>query len=237
MSTYVLVHGAWHGAWCWFKTEPLLQKLGHTVITPDLPAHGIDKSPTATVTLKAYAERIVAVLDACPEPVILVGHSMGGIVITEAAQAIPDKVSKLVYVTAFLLQDGETLLDVANQDPLALVMPNLVMSADGSSAMLKDEVLNDAFYGDCSPSDIALARSLLVPQAGAPFATPVHTTADAWGSLERFYIECLQDRAISIDSQRSMINKNGVVRVHSMNTSHSPFLSAPQELVDHLVNL
>jgi pimeloyl-ACP methyl ester carboxylesterase len=237
MSTYVLVHGAWHGAWCWFKTAPLLQILGHKVITPDLPAHGIDKAATASVTLKAYAERVIDVLDACPEPVILVGHSMGGVVITEAAQTRPGKISKLVYVTAFLLEDGETLLDVATQDPLALVMPNLVMSADQSSATLKDEVLNEAFYGDCSPSDIALARSLLVPQAGAPFATPVHTTADAWGSVERFYIECLQDRAISIDSQRSMIKKNGVVRVHSMDTSHSPFLSAPQELVDHLENL
>jgi len=237
MSTYVLVHGAWHGAWCWFKTAPLLQKLGHKVITPDLPAHGIDKAATASVTLAGYSQRIVDVLDACPEPVILVGHSMGGIAITEAAQARPDKVSRLVYVTAFLLQDGETLLDVASQDPLALVLPNLVMSADQSSATLKDEVINEAFYGDCSPSDIALARSLLVPQAGAPFATPVHTTADAWGSVERFYIECLQDRAISIDSQRSMVNKNGVVRVHTMNTSHSPFLSAPQELVNHLVDL
>jgi pimeloyl-ACP methyl ester carboxylesterase len=237
MSTYVLVHGAWHGAWCWFKTTPLLQKLGHKVISPDLPAHGIDKTTTASVTLNAYAECIIDVLDACPEPVVLVGHSMGGIVITEAAQARPDKVSKLVYVTAFLLQDGETLLDVATKDPLALVMPNLVMSSDGSSAILKDEVLNEAFYGDCSPSDIALARSLLVPQAGAPFATPVHTTAEAWGSVQRFYIECLQDRAISIDSQRGMVNKNGLVRIHTMNTSHSPFLSAPQELVDHLVDL
>jgi pimeloyl-ACP methyl ester carboxylesterase len=237
MSTYVLVHGAWHGAWCWFKTTPLLQELGHKVITPDLPAHGIDKAATASVTLKAYAERIMEVLDACPEPVILVGHSMGGIVITEAAQARPDKVSKLVYVTAFLLQDGETLLNVATKDPLALVMPNLVMSADGSSATLKDEVLNDAFYGDCSPADIALARSLLVPQAGAPFATPIHTTEDAWGSIPRFYIECLQDRAISIDSQRGMVEKNGVKRVHSMNTCHSPFLSAPAELVTHLTDL
>ena len=237
MSTYILVHGAWHGAWCWFKTAPLLEKLGHKVITLDLPAHGIDKSPTASVTLKAYSERVVEVLDASPEPVILVGHSMGGIVITEAAQARPGKITKLVYVTAFLLKDGETLLDVASQDPLALVMPNLVMNADGSSATLKDEVINEAFYGDCSPSDITLARSLLVPQAGAPFATPVHTTAEAWGSVQRYYIECLQDRAISIDSQRSMVNKNGVVRVHTMNTSHSPFLSAPQELVAHLVDL
>lgn len=237
MSTYVLVHGAWHGAWCWFKTAPLLQKLGHKVITPDLPAHGIDKDLTASVTLEGYSQSIVEVLDACQEPVILVGHSMGGIVITEAAQARPDKVSKLVYVTAFLLQNGETLLDVASQDPLALVLPNLVMSPDQSSATLKDEVINEAFYGDCSPSDITLARSLLVPQAGAPFATPVHTTADAWGSIERYYIECLQDRAISIDSQRSMVKKNRVARVHTMNTSHSPFLSAPQELVDHLTDL
>ncbi len=237
MSTYVLIHGAWHGAWCWFKLTPLLQQLGHKVLTPDLPSHGIDKTPTASITLKDYSQCVADVLDSSPEKVILVGHSMGGVVITEAAQARPDKVAKLVYVTAFLLQDGETLLDVASQDPLALVLPNLVMSADQSSALVKDDVIDDAFYGGCSPSDIALARSLLVPQAGAPFATPVHTTSDGWGSMDHFYIECLQDRAISIDSQRSMYKKDAGVRVHSMNTSHSPFLSAPQELVDHLMDL
>ena len=86
MSTYVLVHGAWHGAWCWYKLTPLLQKLGHTVLTPDLPSHGIDKTPTAAITLKDYSLRVCEVLDSCPEPVILVGHSMGGVVITEAAQ-------------------------------------------------------------------------------------------------------------------------------------------------------
>jgi pimeloyl-ACP methyl ester carboxylesterase len=211
--------------------------MGHTVLTPDLPSHGIDRTPTSSITLKDYSQRVCDVLDSSPQPVILVGHSMGGVVISEAAQARPDRVAKLVYVTAFLLQDGETLLDVASQDPLALVLPNLVMSADQSSATLKDEVVNEAFYGDCSPSDIALARSLLVPQAGAPFGTPVHTTADGWGSIPRFYIECLQDRAISIDSQRDMLKKSGVARVHSMESSHSPFLSAPQKLVDHLVDL
>jgi pimeloyl-ACP methyl ester carboxylesterase len=79
MSTYVLIHGAWHGAWCWGKVVPLLQEKGHRVYTIDLPSHGADQTPVAQVSLKAYTDRVCEVLDGLDEPAILVGHSMGGI--------------------------------------------------------------------------------------------------------------------------------------------------------------
>ena len=91
MATYVLVHGAWHGAWCWFKVIPLLEKRGHKVVALDLPSHGRDKTPTSSVTLQSYADRVCQTLDECSEPVVLVGHSMGGVVITQAAEQRPKK--------------------------------------------------------------------------------------------------------------------------------------------------
>ena len=86
MSTYVLIHGAWHGAWCWDKLAPLLQDQGHTVIAPDMPAHGQDLMPISEVTLQSYANRVCEVVNQQTEPVILVGHSLGGISITQAAE-------------------------------------------------------------------------------------------------------------------------------------------------------
>ncbi len=107
MATYVLIHGAWHGAWCWDKVVSLLKMKGHRVEAPDLPGHGKDRTPIGEVSLEAYAEKICKVLDAELEPVILVGHSMGGIAISQAAEYLPDKIETLVYLTAFLLRDGE----------------------------------------------------------------------------------------------------------------------------------
>lgn len=237
MSTFVLIHGAWHGAWCWHKITPLLQSRGHTVHTLDLPGLGVDRTPVQSISLQGYADRVCETLGACSEPVYLVGHSMGGLAITQAAEAMPDKIIMLVYLTAFLLRSGQTLLDVAQADSEAKVLPNLVFAPDQSSAMVRADVLGDVFYADCSPSDIALAQSLLVPQAAAPFATPIQTTPARWGAVPRVYIECTEDHAISLASQRSMHTLLPCSRIITMTTSHSPFLSAPQALADHLLTL
>lgn len=234
MGTYVLIHGAWHGSWCWDKVVPLLERQGHKAIAPDLPGHGTDKSPISEVSLQAYVDRVVDVLDAQSEPVVLVGHSMGGIVISQAAEYRPESAKTLIYLCAFLLRDGESLLQVAQDDADALVLPNLVMTDDQSSATVRDEAIDEAFYGECSDEDVAKAKSLLVPQAAAPFATPVHTTAENFGRVPRIYIECLRDRAISPSVQKKMYTALPCQRVLSIDTSHSPFFSAPEELVNHL---
>ena len=237
MSTFVLIHGAWHGAWCWDRVAPLLEKAGHRAVAIDLPGHGQDRTPIAQVTLQTYAGRVCDVLSAQEEPVVLVGHSMGGLAITQAAEQAPAKVRTLVYLTAFLLRDGQSLLDVAAGDTEALVLPNLVQSADGSSAVVREDALKDVFYASCPDEDVARAKSLLVPQAAAPFATPVHTTPENWGRIPRVYIECLRDRAISPAVQKQMHTASPCRRVISMDTDHSPFFSAPEELAQHLASV
>jgi pimeloyl-ACP methyl ester carboxylesterase len=235
MSTYVLIHGAWHGAWCWHKVVPLLEAKGHKVITPDLPALGVDRTPVAAASLQAYAGRVCEVLLSCPEPVQLVAHSMGGIAITQAAEAMPDKVRTLVYLTAFLLPSGQSLLQQAQTDAGGKVLSNLEFSPDHSAASVKESARREVFYADCSPSDIALAQRLLVPQATAPLGTPVQTTAGRWGRIPRVYIECTADQAISIAAQRAMHSQLPCSKVVTLNTSHSPFLSAPDAVAEQLV--
>lgn len=237
MATYVLIHGAWHGGWCWDKVVPLLRKKGHKVEAPDLPGHGKDKTPIREVSLQGYADRVCKVLDAQSEPVILLGHSMGGIVISQTAEYRPEKIKTLVYLTAFLLQNGEFMLQVGGGDTEALILPNLVMAEDQSFATVKEEAIKQVFYGDCSDEDVARAKKLLVPQAAAPFGTPINITEKNFGRIPRVYIECLRDRAISPSVQKKMYETLPCRKVVSMDTSHSPFFSAPEALVDHLVSL
>ncbi len=233
MSTYVLIHGAWHGGWCWEKVKSLLEQAGHTVLTPDLPGHGSDKTAVEQVTFAAYVERVCEVVNGAGEPVILVGHSLGGAVISEAAERCGARIGTLVYLCAFLLANGQTLLGTAETDQDSLVLPNLIIAENGASATVKDEAIKPTFYADCSDEDVARAKARLVPQALAAFVTPLNLSAEPPVS-KRVFIECTQDRAIPIDLQRRMVAAQRGVRVITMATSHSPFYAAPQALAGHL---
>ena len=128
MATFVLIHGAGHGGWCWDKVKPILEKNGHTVVAPDLPGHGQDKTPIADVSLAAYAERVCEILDQQSEKVILVGHSLGGLTVTQAAEQRPDNIELMVYLTAFLLKDGESRMSIREREPGGSTLPpNLEM--------------------------------------------------------------------------------------------------------------
>ena len=237
MSSYVLVHGAWHGGWCWDKVVPLLEKKGHKVEAPDLPGHGKDRTPISEISLQAYADHICGILDAQPEPVILVGHSMGGAVIAQAGEYRPRKIKFLIYVTAYLLQDGEFMMQVFMQDTESSLGLAIIVAENQTYMTLRDDTVKEVFYGDCSDLDVARAKSLFVPQALAPFATPVITTEENFGRLPRVYIECLRDRVVSPSVQKKMYTALPCKKVISMDTSHSPFFSAPEDLVTHLTSL
>jgi pimeloyl-ACP methyl ester carboxylesterase len=237
MSTFVLIHGAWHGAWCWEKVVGLLEAEGHRVVAPDLPGHGSDATPLSEVTLQRYADRICEVLALEAEPVVLVGHSMGGMAITQAAEACPERIQDLVYLCAFLPSNGESLQYWAEQMGESLVAPNMVLADDQASVSVSDEFIVEAFYEDCTPEQAAMTKSRLQPQAVAPIVTPVSTSDENFGRVRRHYIECLQDRAIPIGMQRAMQAALPCQSVLSMNTSHSPFLSAPKVLAASLMSL
>src|SRR5215467_3531145 len=144
MSTYVLIHGSWHGAWCWYKIIPLRQQAGHQVIALDLPGHGRDWTAPREVSLQHYVESVCNVLDAQAESVMLVGHSRGGIVISPTAEHRSDKIRTLVYLAAFLIPTGETLMTTARSDPDSLIISNTVVNQEPGSTMLKAEAFRDA---------------------------------------------------------------------------------------------
>jgi pimeloyl-ACP methyl ester carboxylesterase len=237
MSTYLLIHGSWHGAWCWYKVLPRLERAGHRVVAPDLPGLGIDRTPIAQISLETWTDSVCRLLDAQDEPVILVGHSRAGILISQAAERRPEKVKALVYLAAFLLRQGESLLQLVGEDDASMVFPNLVMAEDQRSATVRQSALKEVFYGKCSEEDIALARLLLAPEAMAPLATPIRISQCNFGRVPRVYIECGQDKAISPALQKKMYTALPCQKVISMDTDHSPFFSAPEALVTHLLSV
>jgi pimeloyl-ACP methyl ester carboxylesterase len=118
-----------------------------------------------------------------------------------------------------------------------LILPNMLMSDDNAASTIRDSAVRDAFYGECSDDDVALARLLLQPEAMAPLVVPLHITPKRFGSVRRAYIECLRDRALPLAFQREMQRQMPCAPVLSIDTDHSPFFSAPDLLAQHLIAL
>jgi pimeloyl-ACP methyl ester carboxylesterase len=195
---------------------------------------GQDTTPLGTIGLSTWVDAVVALLQESPEPVVLVGHSMGGMVITAAADALPAQVRVAVYVCAFLPLDGEMLLELATRPEGASTALQQVPTADGLALTVSPESARAAFYGLCPPAAREAAIARLTPQTLRAVIDPVrlkHVVA-----VPRVYIECTADRAMPIQLQRFMAGRSPGIRVHTLDADHSPFLSRPAELLAILQN-
>ena len=117
MATFVLVHGSWFGADTWTRTADHLRALGYQVVAPDLPGHGEDTTALDQISLESYTAAVVAAVTAQTDPVVLVGHSMGGTVISQVAEQTAERIRQLVYVAAFMLADGQSLFEITQSSP------------------------------------------------------------------------------------------------------------------------
>jgi len=228
--TYILVHGAWHGNWTYYLLKYELEKAGHTAICVNLPGHGLDTTPPGNVTLDDYANAIIEVLDTLDEPVVLVGHSMGGIAISMAAEARPEKIDKLVYLAAFMPKNGESMLDLALQDTFSMIGPSLVFDFTNNVVDIKRENIAALFYDSSTAEYVLLSEMLITPNPLQPLVTPLCLTEENYGSVRRFYITTAYDRAITPEFQEIMFTEQPCEDVYTMNSEHSPFFSAPDNL-------
>ena len=233
MATFVLVHGACHGGWCWEKVVPLLQAKGHKTCAPDLPALGNDHTPPATVTLADNVDKVARVLDKLEEQPIVVGHSLGGVTITQLAEARRRKIKALVYVCGLMPPSGTASREMTANDPDMLFRRSRELSPDGLTYTFARSQLPAMFYQDVSAEDRYRAMERLRPQPISISTTPVTLTEERYGSVPRWYIECTQDTAIRIARQRAMV-KAIPCKVLTIECGHTPFYSAPEELAEHL---
>jgi pimeloyl-ACP methyl ester carboxylesterase len=231
MANIVLIHGSWHGAWCWHKVEPRLRALGHRVIVPDLPGHGREpRALKGRITLGAMVSHVERAIDAVDGPVCVVAHSRGGIVASTLAERRPDRVSRLVYLASYMLVDGQRVADLFEADTASLVTRHLRIDRWTVTDALAAEGFREALYADCAEDDIALAHALLTPEPSLPALTRVRLTPERYGSVPRTYIALTQDRAVTPGLQRRLYEAQPVEQVLEIDASHSAYFSKPDEL-------
>lgn len=234
MARIVLVHGAFAGGWSWERVTGPLEAAGHSVSAPDLPGAGSDRTPVAGVTLDAYAARIGDVLADGDEPAVLVGHSMGGVAITHAAARHRVHVRQLVYVGAFLPGEGDSLVGLTELPEGAgdMVQAAMVVTGEPPVAALSRDAAHTAFFHRCDTDTAAVALDRLRPQPLAPFVTPVSLGEGGVEALPpRSYVVCSDDRSLPPPLQRRMARERADGTVTEIDTDHSPFFSATEELV------
>ena len=226
MARYLLVHGSCHGAWCWRDVIPELEALGHEATAIDLPSHGSDRTPAKDVTLPMYAEAILAALET---PAIVVGHSMAGYPITQAAADRPEVFQRLVYLAAHVPSPGLGLTDMRAIATADALREAIRPSADGVTITFEPSHVEALFYHDCPPGTVEYALEHLTPQPLKPQQTAVENLANA-SAVQADYIVCSEDRAVPTAYQRNLAAKFPEAHRHEMRSSHSPFFSDPKGL-------
>lgn len=235
-QTYILVHSAWLGGWQWENVAKILNDKGHTVIAPDLPGHGSEKTAPADITMEDYVTTITSILDKQDEAVILVGHSFNGITVSRVAELRPKKVKSLVYLTAFLLPEGGSFFGAVQGVKGSEAVDNFHLSEDKTYAYVVENEVQNAFAHDIPKEAFDKAKPFIVPEPAAPLLYELEITAEKFGKIPKYYIECTEDRAIPIEVQRAMYTGK-VNKVYTLNSSHTPNFSQPKKLADFLLQI
>lgn len=234
-ETYVLVHGAWQGPYVWQTVKQQLEEKGQKVVVIELPAHGTDQSAPGDMSIDVYSNTVIKALNSIPGKVILVGHSMGGVVITDVAEKVPQKIKKLVYVGAFLPANGQSLLDLALQDTQSLLGPSLIPSKDQLTLDVIRENVISIFCQDASPAIQQEVLNNFRVEPAIPFTNKVALTKGNFGKVDKYYIKTAEDHAIGPQLQEQMIAAADVKHTYTLQSGHCPFLSQPENVTGLLL--
>jgi len=273
---FVFIHGAWHSAATWLKLMPLLEARGYVARALDLPGAGgnakvpssydrrpldaaafaSEPSPNASVTQEDRTRAVIALVEDTRRqtgaPIVLVGHSLGGLTVTAVAEAIPEQLHAAVYLCAHMLPIGVSASTIRQGPSMSRSLVYVLQKADPKEigAMRIDprsedsdycEQLRLAFFGDMSPTDFALGRAHMhCDEPLRPYLTPSVMTAERFGRVPRHYFRTLEDRVILIAAQDFMISAvdtalGNPTHAHTLATNHAPYLSQPDAVAEQLL--
>ncbi|XP_022925471.1 putative methylesterase 12, chloroplastic isoform X1 [Cucurbita moschata] len=240
---FVLVHGEGFGAWCWYKTISLLEEVGLSPIAIDLKGSGIDLTDTNKVdTLVEYSKPLIEYLQGLPdnEKVVLVGHSSGGACVSYALEHFSNKVSKAVYICATMVGDGQRPFDVfmeeLGSEEIFMKGSKFLIYGNGKDEqptgfMFEKEQMKGLYFNQSPTKDVALAMVSMRPFPLGPVMEKLSLSPENYGTGRRFFVQTLDDHALSPDIQEKLVRENPPERVFKIKGSdHCPFFSKPQSL-------
>lgn len=231
-SPVVLVHGAWQTSYAWEQVQANLLSDGFQMTVINLKGDGEDNTPVNELSFAGYIDQVKAVINSFNEPVILVGHSLGGAIITQTTSEIPGKIAKLVYVAGFIPQTGKSVLDYA-LDAGSILGPVLTFNADQTLAGLVNPEVNfpTVFIQDGTDEQKQFVLDHYRAEPVIPLATSLNYTAESYTAIEKkYYVFTIEDNAISYPFQQQMATDASITKTFTINTGHSPFISKPTKL-------
>jgi len=229
MALFVLIHGGWSASWVWEKNVRGLEDAGHQVICYDMPGHGGNRSvPLERVNLADHVAGLKALLATLREPAILVAHSMTGMVISQAAEDMPEKVSKLVYLAAFMPDaEGAPMMKYILEDPWTQVSPATTVTLENGLTDFNRAYLRNVGFNTCDDATFAWASSRLQLENGALWSEPVHLT-ERYEAIPKYYIHTLKDNCCSYYMQRLLVRFHPCVAEYYLDTDHFGMLADPE---------
>ncbi|MCD0465946.1 alpha/beta hydrolase [Flavobacterium sp. ENC] len=228
-NTIVIVHGAWSSANDWHHVAGYLTAEDINLITVNLPGHGTDQTPVSNISLQLYVYEVLkAIGDATA--VTLVGHSFGGIVVSEVAELIAPQIKKLIYIAAFVPKNGDSLLSLAQTDSESHIGKSLIVDELAGVARITKEAITDVFLADAPKPVAEYVTNNLRPEPSAPLSTAVTLSEANFGNINKVYVHSLNDHTIGYSLQQKMVKEAGILRTYSLPSSHTPFIVFPQIL-------
>jgi pimeloyl-ACP methyl ester carboxylesterase len=233
VSTFVLVHGAWHGGWCWDRVAGPLRAAGHAVLAPTLT--GLSERAhllTPMVGLDTHVEDVVRLLDTLDlRDVVLVGHSYAGMVVSGVANAVPDRIARLVYLDAMVPVHGESAVDVM---PVVAGAVAAALSAPGGWRVPPppEQPAPWGLFGVTDPADVAWVRTMLSDQPVGCLREPVALDAPAAARIPRTHVHCTVQPA-------GLVRRPAPAGAHVVEipTGHDCMVTRPDAVVDVLAAL
>jgi pimeloyl-ACP methyl ester carboxylesterase len=240
MSTYLLVHGAWHSGQCWERVVPVLTSAGHQVRTPSLTGHGDTAALLGPdVGLDTHVDDVVRlIIEDDLTDVVLVGHSYGGLVISSVANRVPDRIADLVFLDAMVPADGETAVDVI---PMTQHIIDQAVHSESDWRVPPMPALPPpvGLFGVTDPADVAWLRTMLSDESVRCFRQPVRLDNPAVDMIPRTHIHCTVGKPAGIPRRPIPATQpNGTpAQVWELPTGHDCMITMPVELAELLLKL